>query len=104
MKIFYIKDKNNRMIHKSLEQKKIILNYYIVYAENMNKITPSEKYRIYDLFINKFPKKASISKIKNRCRLSYRNRSNYRKLRLSRIMIKNLTYKGDLIGWRPANW
>jgi len=47
---------------------------------------------------------ASISKIKNKCLLSGRNRAVLKKFKLNRMFIKNLGVTGLINGLRKASW
>jgi len=53
---------------------------------------------------NKNFKNSSITKIKNKCLISGRNRSVFRKFRLSRMFFKNLGVCGYINGLRKASW
>lgn len=97
MKAFYIKDKNCRLIYKNLERKKKILKYII----NNNKISTKMRKMLYLLLI-KLPRKSSISRIENRCRISLRAHAVYRKFKLSRIFLKKMASEGNLMGIRKA--
>ena len=46
----------------------------------------------------------SITKIKNRCLLTNRARSVYRKFKMSRIFFKEYALRGDLMGVKKASW
>jgi ribosomal protein S14 len=48
--------------------------------------------------------KSSISRIKNKCLISGRNRSVYKKFRLNRMFIKNLGVSGFINGLRKSSW
>lgn len=49
-------------------------------------------------------KNSSITKIKNKCLISGRNRSVLKKFRLSRMFLKNLGVSGYINGLRKASW
>jgi ribosomal protein S14 len=53
---------------------------------------------------NKHFKNSSITKIKNKCLISGRNRSVLKKFRLSRMFFKNLGVSGYINGLRKASW
>lgn len=102
MKVFYLKDKKFKIIYKKWEKKKFLLNYHLSFISKNKNL--KNFYSFYNNFIYKIPHKTSISKIKNRCRISYRGKSNYKKLRFSRIILKELIYKGSIIGYKPLTW
>lgn len=49
-------------------------------------------------------KNSSISKIKNKCLITGRNRSVLKKFKLSRMFIKNLGVSGYINGLRKSSW
>lgn len=49
-------------------------------------------------------KNSSITKIKNKCLITGRNRSVLKKFRLSRMFLKNLGVSGYINGLRKASW
>jgi ribosomal protein S14 len=49
-------------------------------------------------------KRSSISKIKNKCLISGRNRSVYKKFKLNRMFIKNLGVSGFINGLKKSSW
>ena len=87
MKILYTKDKNRRSFYFFLEKKKIILNYII----NNLKLSKDIREQAY-IQLRNISSVSTITKIKNRCVLSNRSRSVYRKFKLSRIFLKKYTF------------
>lgn len=100
MKIFYLKDYKARQLYKKWEATNFLLNYHLSFLRKDNNIKMKKYYKEQI----KLPSKSSIVKIKNRCRITFRGRSNYKKLKLSRIMIKKLVFEGDFTGYKPLNW
>lgn len=49
-------------------------------------------------------RKSTKVKIRNRCFISGRSRAVYRKIGLSRIMIRELGHEGGIIGMYKASW
>lgn len=56
------------------------------------------------LQLSQLKSKAFPNKIRNRCVLTGRSRSNYNFFKLSRIMVKELASKGLLPGVKKASW
>ena len=54
--------------------------------------------------ISKMPRDASATRIKNRCALTGRPRSYYRKFGLSRIALREEALKGNLPGVVKSSW
>jgi ribosomal protein S14 len=98
MKILYTKDKNRRSFYFFLEKKKIILNYII----NNLKLSKDIREQAY-IQLRNISSVSTITKIKNRCVLSNRSRSVYRKFKLSRIFLKKYALQGLLMGMQKAS-
>ncbi len=56
------------------------------------------------LKLAKLPRNASPSRIHNRCELTGRPRGYYRKLRISRVMLRELSSKGLIPGMVKSSW
>ena len=98
MKKLYIKDKNRRYSYLTLEKKKLILQY--IYS-NLQ-LTEKVRYSAYLQFVNLIYFN-SHAKIKNRCVLTNRARSIYRRFKLSRIFLKKYALEGELMGVKKAS-
>lgn len=90
LKIRYLKDK--KYIH-SVITNSLLRDQYIKKEISLNSLEKKHKFR-----------KSSISKIKNKCLLSGRNRSVLKKFRLSRMFLKNLGVSGFINGFKKASW
>jgi len=99
MKILYTKDKYRRNTYLLLEKKKMILNYII-----HNLKTPLKIRNLAYIQLRNISKWTMITKIKNRCILSNRSRSIYRKFKMSRIFLKKYALQGLIMGVRKASW
>jgi small subunit ribosomal protein S14 len=99
MKYLIIKDKKRRNLFKKYEIKRKYLKYII---NNKNII----KYiRINAMLkINKLPKDSSKIRIKNRCIITGRPKSIYRKFKMSRISLRNFAHNGLLTGILKSSW
>lgn len=56
------------------------------------------------LQLAQLPRNSSPSRIRNRCELSGRPRGNYRKLKLSRIALRELASEGQIPGMVKSSW
>ena len=56
------------------------------------------------LLLNKLPRDASPSRVRNRCEVTGRPRAVYRKLKLSRIMLRDLGNRGRVPGMVKSSW
>lgn len=56
------------------------------------------------MIMNRLPATVARTRAKNRCNLTGRSRSTYRKFGVSRIMIRDLQQEGRLVGWKNSSW
>ena len=56
------------------------------------------------LKLAELPRNSSPTRLNNRCQLTGRPRAYYRKLRLSRIMLRDLASKGQIPGMVKSSW
>ena len=71
-------------------------------AEDMN--VPAEERFAARLKLSKLPRNSSKVRIKHRCDLSGRSKGYYRKLKLSRIALRELANFGQIPGMTKASW
>ena len=69
-----------------------------------NKSASAEERFEARLKLSKLPRNSSKSRIRNRCELTGRTRGVYRKFRLSRIKIRELSMSGALPGVVKSSW
>ena len=79
---------------KRMALKKIIKN---------KKLDLSERFAA-QLKLNKLPKNSAKIRIRNRCEVSGRPHGVYRKLRISRIALRELALKGRIPGMTKSSW
>ena len=79
---------------KRRELKKIIRN---------KKISLSERFDA-QLKLNKLPKNSSKIRIRNRCEITGRPHGVYRKLKISRIALRELASQGKIPGMVKSSW
>ena len=79
---------------KRAELKKIISNPKSSYEEKSEAQTK----------LQKMPRDASASRVRNRCALTGRSRGVYQKFGLGRNKLREATMKGDVPGLRKASW
>ena len=70
----------------------------------MDKTKPMEERFAATLKLAQMPRNSSATRIRNRCELSGRPRSNYRKNKLSRIALRELGSKGLVPGLVKSSW
>lgn len=94
-------EKNNRRARmaKSFEGKRAALK-----AIANNRDLPMEERFAARLKLAQLPRNSSPTRIRNRCELSGRPRAYYRKLRLSRIALRDLASTGKIPGMVKSSW
>ena len=68
-----------------------------------NKLSPEERFGAR-LKLAKLPRNSSPTRIRNRCELTGRPRSVYRKFKLSRVALRELASLGALPGVVKSSW
>ena len=69
-----------------------------------DKTKPVEERFAATLKLAEMPRNSSATRIRNRCEVSGRSRSNYRKSKLSRIALRELGSKGLVPGLVKSSW
>ncbi len=69
-----------------------------------NKSLPMEERFAATLKLAEMPRNSSATRIRNRCELTGRPRGYYRKLKLSRIALRELGSKGLIPGLVKSSW
>ena len=77
--------------------------------EHLKKIIKNKKLPLAERFaaqlkIAKLPKNSAKNRIRNRCEITGRPRGVYRKLRISRIALRDLASKGKIPGMTKSSW
>jgi small subunit ribosomal protein S14 len=73
-------------------------------AAALNEDLPLEERFAARLKLAQLPRNSSATRIRNRCELSGRPRGFYRKLKLSRIALRDLASKGQVPGMVKSSW
>ena len=76
----------------------------LILAIIADKTKPMEERFAATLKLAQLPRNSSTTRIRNRCELSGRPRSNYRKNKLSRIALRELGSKGLVPGLVKSSW
>ena len=83
-----------KFLKKRNELKKIISN---------KKLPLDERFKA-QLKLSKLPKNSAKTRIRNRCEITGRPHGVYRKLRISRIALRELASKGKIPGMTKSSW
>ncbi len=70
------------------------------YAELRRKLKAEGNYAA----LQRLPRDASPTRLRNMCALTGRTRAYYRKFKISRIMLRELALQGKIPGMRKASW
>ena len=84
----------NKYEKKRLKLKKIIMNKKLELAERF----------VAQLKLDKLPKNSSKVRIRNRCGISGRPHGYYRKLKISRIALRDMASAGKIPGIIKSSW
>ena len=77
--------------------------------ENLKKIIKNRKLPLEERFaaqlkIAKLPRNSSKTRVRNRCEITGRPHGFYRKLRISRIALRDLASNGKIPGMTKSSW
>jgi small subunit ribosomal protein S14 len=90
------------------KREKLVAKYAKKHAElkaviNDSKRSDEERYAAR-LELQKLPRNANPTRLRNRCAITGRARGTFRKFGLSRNKIRELAFKGDIPGVVKASW
>ena len=95
-------------VNKNERRKKLVAKYANRYAKlkaqaNDKGLDDTERL-IARLKMAEIPRNGNPTRIRNRCELTGRSRTVYRKFRLSRIMLREMGNKGLIPGLTKSSW
>ena len=85
---------SNRFYKKRVALKKIIMN---------KKLSLEERFKAQQK-LSKLPRNSSLIRVRNRCQITGRPHGVYRKLRISRIALRELGLEGKIPGMVKSSW
>ncbi len=96
------------LIQREGKREKLVAKYAKKYAElkaiaDDAKRSDDERYAAR-LELQKLPRNANPTRLRNRCELTGRPRGTFKKFGLSRSKIRELAFKGDIPGVVKASW
>lgn len=96
------------MVERDLKRRRLAKKYAAKRAELKaianDHTRPAEERFQARLKLAKLPRNASPTRIHNRCMLTGRPRGYYRKLRVSRVMLRELGSNGQIPGMVKSSW
>ena len=93
------RDKKRRKMTAQMEGKRAALKAII-----SDKSKPADERFQASLKLAQLPRNSSKTRIRNRCEVSGRPRGYYRKLRMSRIALRELSSRGEVPGMVKSSW
>ena len=95
-------------IQKNLKRIRLVKKF-LKKREDLKKIIKDKKLPLAERFaaqlkIAKLPRNSARTRIRNRCEITGRPRGVYRKLRISRIALRDLASKGKIPGMTKSSW
>ena len=94
-------NKNNKRIQLS--------NKYYVKRKKLKKIIMDKKLPLEERFkaqqkLSKLPRNSAKNRVRNRCQITGRPHGVYRKLKISRISLRQLSLEGKIPGMIKSSW
>lgn len=93
------RDKKRRKLSARFEGKRAALKTII-----SDRSKPADERFKASLMLAELPRNSSKTRIRNRCELTGRPRGYYRKLRMSRIALRELSLRGEIPGMVKSSW
>ncbi len=93
-----INNKRKRMVKKYASKRARLL------AIARDRSKPMEERFAAQLKLNELPRNSAPARVRNRCEISGRPRGYYRKLRMSRIALRELSNQGLIPGMTKSSW
>ena len=95
-------------IQRNLKRIKLVKKF-LKKRENLKKIIKNKKLPLEERFaaqlkLAKLPRNSSKVRIRNRCEITGRPHGVYRKLKISRIALRDLASKGKIPGMTKSSW
>ena len=95
-------------IQKNLKRIRLVKKF-LRKREDLKKIIKNKKLPLAERFaaqlkIAKLPRNSARTRIRNRCEITGRPHGVYRKLRISRIALRDLASKGKIPGMTKSSW
>ena len=96
------------LIQRELKREQLVAKFAKKYAElkaiiNDAKRSEEERYAAR-LELQKLPRNANPTRLRNRCEITGRPRGTFRQFGLARTKIRELAFKGDIPGVVKASW
>lgn len=96
------------MVERDRKRKRMVAKYAEKRAQlkalaNDENLSMEERFKAR-LKLAKLPRNSSPTRVRNRCEVSGRPRAYYRKLKMSRIALRDLASQGEIPGMVKSSW
>jgi small subunit ribosomal protein S14 len=96
------------MIQREIKREKLVKQYAAKRAAlkeiaNNSDLPMEERFKAR-LKLAKLPRNSSATRLHNRCQVTGRPKAYYRKLKMSRIALRDLASKGEIPGMVKSSW
>ena len=99
--------KKSKIMH-NIKRKTLVSRYASKRKELLSKLKDEnlthEERQLYRLKLEKLPRNSNPNRVRNRCNLTGRPRSYYRRFGLSRISLREMASEGLIPGVTKASW
>lgn len=96
------------LIQRQFKREKLVAKHAQKYAELkavINDVSRTEDERMAArLELQRLPRNANPTRLRNRCELTGRPRGTYRQFGLGRTKVREVAFKGDIPGLIKASW
>ncbi len=96
------------MVQREVKRKKLVDKYAVKHAAlkelATNQDLPMEERFKARLKLAELPRNSSATRLHNRCQLTGRPHAYYRKLKVSRIALRELASNGEIPGMVKSSW
>ncbi len=96
------------MVQRELKRQRLVAKFATKRADlkaiSKNLDLPMEERFKAVLKLAKLPRDSSATRLHNRCEITGRPKAYYRKLRMSRIALRDLASKGEIPGMVKSSW
>ena len=96
------------IVHRNIQREKTVARFKarrekLLAAARDLKLTDEERFEAR-MQLQKLPRNASPTRLRNRCKLTGRPRGVYRKFGLGRVKIRELAMRGEIPGIVKSSW
>ena len=96
------------MVNRELRRQKMVAKYAMKRSE-LKLVAKDETLSVEERFkarlkLAKMPRNSSATRLHNRCLVTGRPKAFYRKLKMSRIALRDLASKGEIPGMVKSSW